>query len=137
MKVLLIYSWNDMTSLERFKILLESPLTNDFELSQFFILSFPGEDFKQERFEKRLCLTLKKLKPDFVLVQAGIAMHKYPLMIIRSLQKVKKKYPNIRFGIEEDAALLPYYSNSATEDESNELFEIKDILFRKVFINHR
>lgn len=132
-KVLILYSWNDFTSRNRFRIMSESQLLKDFEIRQCFALASPEEKLNPDKFRKKLCADIKSFMPDILLVHAGIAFISFPNIFIETLEKVKKTYPKTMIGVEEHQVLVHYYSDKKIFENSKEMRAIARMFFHDVF----
>ena len=60
LKILIIYSWDDFISKNRWRIISKSPKTTNYDVSQCFALTHEGEQTSIEQLLKRLTADITK-----------------------------------------------------------------------------
>ncbi len=132
-KVLIVFSWNDFVSRNRYDIMLESPLLKGFEIFECFAVGSPHVKTTAKKLFAHLKGQVAKKKPEIVLLNAGVAFMENPYVFIEAFQMLKKAYPKLRFGIERQSSLVHFYSGLGLFEESDDMTAIVELFFYTVF----
>ncbi len=129
MKILILFSWNNLETQQRINKIKNYPGLKGDEFYFCFASGSPHKQIREKLLYYRMKRLIKEIRPDYLLVSTGQAFLENPNIFIRILTKLKKKYPAIKQGIEEQTALLPFYHHLKLFDEDEKTIRLCAMVF--------
>jgi hypothetical protein len=135
--ILIVYSWDDYISHNRWNIISASPLTQGFIVRQCFALAHEMAQTSPEDLATRLCAAVTEQTPDILLTHTGVAFRRQPDVFIAALRKVKEAFPSLRMGFEHKMGMSSIRQESGLFEDSEDMHEIETLFFERVFGERR
>ena len=131
-KVMLISSWYDDITERRHKIMAESPYLKEYEICHSNAVPSRHAHVTVEELFNRITNDIVLNKPNVVLMHTGASYMQQPDIFKECFQKIKKEYPDIKFGVEHNTVSDEELNSFNVFDISDEIKTIEDAIFKVI-----
>jgi hypothetical protein len=128
MKVLVVYSWDDDISQNRYTILRPIARRAGYDFIQCFAVPHPRRIPTATLVAEMITSAVKQHHPDVLLIHTGAAYHRSPEAFTEAIRQIHQRYPALRLGIERrfgaELGSLSFF------EQSEEMHNIEQTFFR-------
>lgn len=131
--IILISSWLDDITKRRQKIMSESPYLKDYKITHVFASQNPYGTVIPDTFYENLKVNLNENATELVLVHTGASFYQHPNEYIEALIRVRKDFPNLKFGVERGRIDDKDLDEIGIFDNVEEVRKIEELFFKVAY----
>lgn len=124
-RVLVIFSWDDDVSQNRYERMRQDQRLRPYEFHQRFALPSPHTRPNTDLLYAMISTAVENVQPDVLLIHTGAAYHRSPESFAKCLLRLRGNYPTLRLGLQRHQDAAEFLERLGIFEESKEMLTIE------------